>query len=124
MMLPSNLEPSSNPRLGKAGESGVPLRRSKFICRWEILYSPALERRGFGGGPEFVSGYASLYICSFFAYFAYFAVPISPYFAVLSAAMSSLEFPACLRRVAGYSGSVRSVYFASLASSKPPCNPA
>ena len=43
---PNNSEPPPNPRLGKAGESGVPSRKSKFIWKWEIPPNPSLCKEG------------------------------------------------------------------------------
>ncbi len=58
-MPPANSEPPPNPRLGKAGESVVPVHQSSLIYKWEIPLYPSFCKqeaaRIAGGGTEFAS---------------------------------------------------------------------
>ncbi len=90
-MLPQTLNRPPNPAFPRRGSQCVLFRKLKLMCKREIQDSPAFPRRGVGGGRFRVFWIDSVvkthfvfdlnYI--FFAYFADFAVLISPYLRIL-----------------------------------------
>ncbi len=78
-----------SPRLGKAGESGIPFLKSSLITNREIPLLPPYPSSGRHEAPGEVRSLGLLLqpfcIRIFYASFAYFAVPTLPVFRVSSA---------------------------------------